>query len=208
MDARCKASETALQASRTKYLEQQCVLDAAETLANEAEALLASLGLSQGADGGPGGISAGGAPPSLASTSGRGLPDGSGSSLPGSAAGDAKAHAALRGAGLTCSVATYSSVSRHLQAARAMQRLKLPEVSAPGAAGRKPATPGGSAADQQQQQQQRRRQDDQQQADADCHPNGSTGHLLGVTPDTLKNAYCLSRAAAQVRLCSDLKTHT
>jgi len=101
---------------------------------------------------------------------------------------DAKAHSALREAGLTCSVATYQSLSQHLQAARAMQRLTLPEVAAPGHKGN---TPAASKLGNQLQQQQ------QQHDDTDVQRDGSLAHLLGVTPESLRQAHCLPRAAAQ-----------
>lgn len=123
------------------------MLDAAEAVAADAEALLAGLGVTQrlGGDGGGAAASSGGV--------GDAGCDGDGSSGA-DAADDAAAHAALRAAGLGCSVSTYQSLSRHLQAAHAAQRLALPDVQAPGSgSARKAGALGSKTGDGNQQQQ-------------------------------------------------------
>lgn len=93
------------------------MLEAAEGLANEAEALLATLGL---ADVGAATTPAQAAAPSAAGPGpGTGLSGGGAAAVAASTEDDpadvARAHAALRDAGLSCGPATYQSLSKHLQ---------------------------------------------------------------------------------------------
>jgi hypothetical protein len=108
-----------------RYLEQQAVLDAAEGLAGEAEALLAGVGVVDD-DAWPGAAAAerpgaGGGPAAAGASAAAEDPQTA-----------ARAVGALAAAGLKCSAATYQSLARHLQVspkARGAPSLTWPFVS-------------------------------------------------------------------------------
>eukprot|EP00878_Enallax_costatus_P015027 GHUV01015735.1.p1 GENE.GHUV01015735.1~~GHUV01015735.1.p1 ORF type:complete len:344 (+),score=114.46 GHUV01015735.1:317-1348(+) len=133
----------ALQAARTRYLEQQCLLQELEQLVTDAQYALKHA-------------------------------DGSSTDLS-DASAMAAADGRLQRAGLDFTAEALASLTQHLQAAYAAQRVQLPSPAP------RPATPLADATNKQGFEQ----------------AVGSKQHILGVTPAELKTQHMPSRRAAQ-----------